>query len=216
MKEYYMSLYWWPDTITENQKEYWTNGNLKVKYENIGQNKKLKKEYFEEGRLKLTVEVSQVYAIDTCLVEEPKTWEIKEVVEKGFTDIADGEYIEYHEPIYSPEDIPIAKGYYRNGKRIGQWEIEISNKNIYVVANFNTQGQLEGQYIEYFLEYGKEINKIKWLGQYNVVPTIDLKWDHQLKKYKSLSYMESRKVGVWQRFNELGELKETVTYEMKD
>lgn len=212
VNQYNISWHYWADTVTGSQKEYWDNGNLKVEYARIKEDKKLKKEYFENGRLKLTVEIKQVFAIDTIRMIDPITLEELVEVHRGYKDIEEGEYKEYNNWPYEIENHVMTLGYYKDGKKYGKWQTTKGPLGDIVIATYNIDGMLDGEYLEYHnLREGK-MERIRWKGQYGVVTVTRLMYDYQTKDYLPKSYNVSRKVGKWLLFDIDGKVLETVSY----
>jgi len=212
---YFPTTFYWKDTITENQKEYWDNGNIKVEYENLQNGLKLKKEYFYKGRLKLSIEVIQKYSIDTAMQFDEYGDIISKEIMKGYKDVNNGKYIEYHEPYYSKEDLPKTYGQYKNDIQIGLWQTEKGTGGNIIEANFNLNGKLAGQYKEYYQEYPNKKYSIKWLGNYDFINVTILKRNYpgNKDKYSHITYMQIRRIGEWKLFDRDGTLLETVTYD---
>ena len=215
MKNYCMEkIYCGYDTTAKNQKAYWDNGNIKVEYFDIANGKKLRKDYFKEGRIKITVEVYQIFVADTNYIENPETGELNIFVLKRYRDVVDGQYIEYHEPTYSKEDIPVTLGQYKNDKQSGKWQTEKGAGGPIVTATYNADGELDGEYIEYYDDpFETKMKKTEWKGQYGILTVTKLMEDFKTNTYVKKTFQESRKVGVWKLFDRDGKVLETVTYD---
>ncbi len=205
---------YWEDTITANQIEYWDNGNIKVEYVDLPSNKKLKKAYFKEGRLKLTVEVIQSYETDGSMEYNPKSGEDTIIYQSGICDTPDGKYIEYNEPYYSKNDIINTQGQYLNGRKYGKWQTEVSYNGLreIVIANFNSDGRLDGEYIRYYYNYDDKKAQVKWKGQFGVIKINVVIRDDVTRKLINKLQTRSERVGVWVLFDRGGNVLGEVEY----
>lgn len=208
MDYYDMKIHYWDDTITANQMKKWDNGNTQVEYVDLNDSTKLRKEYSRDGGLKLTAEVFQVFCSDTFVTFDPETYkETFEVIE-AIRDIPHGRYFEYYSKRLGFTE-PRTKGSYQYGYKYGEWLAKTSPLGEVIVANYNSQGKLEGIYTEYHFNPKKQV---KLQGEYKVFKMKRWYKDGKTKKLKSDEYYSSRRVGKWKLYNELGELIETVKY----
>lgn len=212
MKDYQMYSYYWNDTINENQIAYWDNGVKRVDYLNLENGTKLKREYYYEGRLKIEVIVIQYFKIDTvCFIDVDTEEEITEI-NIGYTDIPNGSYKEYHKPNYSNHDIVKTFGQYKNGKMVGLWSSKHGGLNYTVTANFNSKGQLEGEFCQYYSNYKNPLKEIKIKGKYARIKTKRYLKDYTLNKYVVEEIVLCRRIGKWEFFDKDGRILETTIY----
>ena len=211
-KDYFARIVYWNDTAINEQKLYFPDSTLRIEYVRLAGDKRLRKDYFAEGRIKLSVETYQVYAIDSGYTEDLRTGELHLVVDSGYRDIFDGKYIEYHEPFYSKKDIPSTIGQFTNGMMTGKWQTEEGALGHLVTGTFNELGQLDGEYVEYYADIPTGKSKIKWKGQYGIVQ-VDLDiYDHAIPKHLNKKVERSERVGTWVRYNKDGIPIHTITY----
>jgi len=212
MKKYTLERCIWPDTITQNQKKYWNNGNIKVEYENTGGDRKIRKEYFENGKLKLRVELKQECLKDTFYVTSPETGEVKIKVKSYCVDVLDGKYIEYLNQTNVESEAPITIGQYSNNKMFGVWKSVIGKYNSAVKATFNKDGNLDGEFIQFYSSYNRPDQKIMWKGQFGLenisMETIDPETGKIIRK----EFMNNKPIGTWYLYDISGNVIGQVTY----
>lgn len=92
----YSNTYFWNDTITKNQKEYFYNGSLGVFYKNNGNKSKTKHSYFFNGGKFVINEVYQDFKIDTFWQINGVTLEDEQIIQSGISDFYHGEYTEFY------------------------------------------------------------------------------------------------------------------------
>jgi len=207
MSEYESDNYIWPDSITENQVEYWDNGNVKIKYQDIDNHKKIRKEYTYEGKLKLTVEINQKHTIDTICILNVNTGMMEYSFNVGYMDVPDGKYLEYRISSDRNKGYPITIGQYAKGKRYGKWIHENQTNNCKEEAHYNINGYLEGEYIKYYSRYHTDVMMsnneiIKWKGQFGLVS------DSEPNRNS-----KTERIGTWTLLDTMGKVIGRITYE---
>lgn len=187
----------WKDSITQNQKEYWENGNLKIEYKDIeGSYIKLKKMYYENGILKMEAEVFQRYVSDTMYIEN-ELGDLKVVPYIGYEDVFEGIYFEYFDKRYPYRDSTLTKGQFNYNKPIGTWQFY--NGKYYTFLNFNSDGYLDGEYLEC---YSNNKNHIHLKGQFKSIYKTD---------EENIEYLKSIRYGEWNLFYN-GTIEYTAVY----
>ena len=211
MHSYYLQYYYWQDTITAGQKQFWPNGNKKIDYCAISDNKKLRREYFEDGNLKLTVVVEQVYGRDTITTTDPNTGELWREVDSGYSDIPDGDYFEYN----AGWPAPVTRGQYLNGERYGLWQTETGVLGQIMTATYDKEGNLNGPYKKYYYDSRNPTGKIEWKGQYGMVTQSLTKIDPDTGENVVSVLTRSERTGTWTKYDQAGKVLLTVTYDWK-
>ncbi|MGK0388577.1 MAG: antitoxin component YwqK of YwqJK toxin-antitoxin module [Maribacter sp.] len=213
MGTYDLGTYYWEDMITANQIKKGANGEISLEYVDLNDSMKLRKEYFRDGKLKLIVEVFQAFCSDIFVSFDPVTYEEEFEIVEGICDIFHGIYIEYQHDFQERRLIdPLTKGYYKNGKKYGEWR-KISESEGLSIANYNAAGKLEGTYTAYYFDLGSIKKQVKLQGEYKVYKMKQWYRDGGTGEYKSNEHHSARRVGEWRWYNKLGELIETVKYE---
>lgn len=215
MNHYDIKEYVWASTSSHEQRKHWDNGNPKIEYIDLENGHKLRKEYFSEGRLKMTVEVMQIHEKRLDSIFDPDDPSVIVAVDTivGFIDIPDGRYVEYHEPYYSSSDIPRTTGQFLNGAPHGRWETEKGVLGYIVEANYNEEGYLEGPYKEYYPSYPNKKQNLKISGNYSQV--LVTRKDRYSPGNRYVTYKTSHRVGTWKLHDEEGAVIEEVTYKWK-
>jgi hypothetical protein len=199
--------YFWEENTIEYQKEYWPNGSEKLMYENLENGKKLRQEYYPNGNRKIKVEVTQVYANDTTYFWDERNYAEIIQIRKGIIDVLSGEYYEY-----DIDGNEITKGGYHKNNKFGRWETIYSREDslpVRKIATYNEEGELDGEYIEYYPFFQ---NKIKIRGEYKPMDVFRC----QLKLHSSIDKPRKirieRRVGDWIYYDLDGEVIEVVKY----
>ncbi len=212
IQQYKFECHYWKDTLNSHQVLKFKNGNIKLEYIHIDGNRKLRKEYHENGRLKLTAEVIQEFVTDTFVSFNPETYEEDIEVLSGIEDIRDGQYIEYD--FYRRI---ITKGSFKYGKKNGKWESTLHNLSygtIFIEANYNDEGFLSGKYKEYYFDEPSKTKSIKAEGEVNVVLQKSV-YRSSIKNKPHINYFQkSMQVGEWKYYNILGELEQIIIYQV--
>lgn len=201
----------WQDTIISHQKLFWPNGKVKLDYVQLHDSIKLRKEYFESGNLKLTAEIYQSYYIESFYINDtakPGTLIRKESA--GYIDMLHGNYYEYWDATGVTAK---TSGFFKHGKQVEEWKERQDDASL-IIANYNSNGQLEGPYFEYFFNGFNERADIKWKGQFSVVSHSFTEQDEMtLKPIGQSEITESVRSGIWEHYNRSGELLETLIYQ---
>ncbi len=217
MKWFKYESYAWKDSITANQIKLYSNGNLKLDYVNIGNSKKIRREYFEEGGLKLTIEVKQKYRVDSVYDIDPITGISTLNLYSGYRDIPDGKYIEYKKPFRRKnKSVLITYGNYLNGKMQGKWETMSKNLVNKITATYNSEGYLDGEYIEFYdtRYFNKEI--IKWKGTFKVFKSKETILDPITGKLETIISSINERFGTWTLYDMEGKIICEVNYSWKN
>lgn len=213
MHRYKIDIFYWTDSITQHQIEYWPNGNIKVMYENIGNGKKLRKDYFEEGKLKLEVEVRQSFVHDTAYYMDLTGDEIMDC-DSGYRDTPDGKYTEYYWSSNLLVDNVLTTGEYKDGKMFGLWQMYYYAMQEKTTANFNLDGKLDGEYTVYYYSPPDGSTTVKWKGQYGQIRLEKVEYnvagESEIKKHAV-----TERVGTWKRYDLNGHVVSTITYKYK-
>lgn len=196
------------DTIPRNTK--YNNGQPKLEY-TIENNKLVCTVYFENGQVQLKTGIYHKLGIDTSIYTDHLTKEPIISFNKFIFDIPHGDFIEYY-PSYVDRGIK-SKGEYINGKRVGEW-IFVTNDKKKIIANFDSDGELDGKYEE-FSNVGTD-NYIKTIeGQFKKIDfdvTYKSNKNSELNSYK---IEEIKRVGTWNYYSIDGSLIGKADYSWK-
>lgn len=212
IQEYGLKNQLWQDSMTKNQILKWKNGNVKVEYIDLYDSLKIRRDYFENGMLKMEATVYQVFkSVNITTYDEFDDESIRDT--SGYLDVLHGKYKEYQEE-WSVKCGPtiITSGQFTHGFATGNWERR-GSANSLIVANFSKNGFLKGEFFEYYFDRENPKSKIKWKGQFDVF-NLEVDQNVAIKDYIDMDYSKSHhRVGIWKHYNEEGVLIETVTYD---
>lgn len=210
----YIQHVYWPDTLDSNQIEYFDNGNIKIKYIRDENNKKVRNQYYENGKLKYIVKVKQLFRIDSTVTFDFDTYKEILHVHKGYRDLPDGAYEEYQ--YYGNSTTPKIKttGQFENGFKTGQWIYHKHAGSIQSTVYTFSSGELSGPYIVYYPSSNFEDAKVKYHGQYKKISMTYPYWNNQ---HGSANVKKDyvRRVGEWLHYDLHGKLIEVVEYNQK-
>ncbi len=212
-KQYHYTYYHWNDSISENQKEYWDNNVLKVEYIDLDNQKKLRKEYFENGRLKREAEVVQAFSIDTFVTFNPETMEENIRVKKGFKDFYAGKYIEYED--YQDNRI-ITKGQFKNSIYSGKWEAIVFGQTSFKIieGKFNKYGYLENYY-EYNINKDGSKGNLLVKGKYKTFKIEKYIFNNISQKNEKVKKFLNRPIGKWIYYDDNKNVRLIIRYKWK-
>lgn len=201
----------WASREISDQMYYWPNGNLKTNYQIHHGSIRTRHEYFESGNLKYTVEVYQKYEVDTSYTEDPDTGELVAVICVGFQDIAHGQYHEYKDRHIK---VLHSEGQFKNNKLIGAWFLHHREEGL-IVANFNEEGLLEGDYYIYYYTTSYNRDKLKLKGQYAVYDYHYSDIDRDTGERIEYPIRRSHRSGTWIKFDYGGDTLQVIDYQWK-
>lgn len=192
--------YYWKDTIIDNQKDFWNEGTPKIEYSQLENDKRLRKDYFEDGQLRLTAIVKQKYVIDSFWQINAITLEDELITQPGFIDII-------QEIEFTKKPQLRVKGQYLNGIKNGKWLSYLNNEIIQEVEFEN--GILNGVYTEYYSSNSNKKLQKKRNGEFIEKKILKFPNDNRSNK----EYIFSKvKTGTWSTFNKDGSFKHKIVY----
>lgn len=112
-----------PKKWSSGEAQYHENGYTKCVYKEIGEGRKKRYEYYEDGTLMSEMELVSKLSRDTAVTFSPETYQ--EVVQITETNelIPDGPYLEYHEGSPDGKRLIHLKGKFSAGKKVGTWKV---------------------------------------------------------------------------------------------
>jgi len=208
-KEYRLTSTFWPDTNIENHVLYWDNGKIQVEYKLVKDSIRIRNEYFQNGRLKLTAEIYQTLWIDTSMELNHVTRELEAVISSGYVDILHGRYQEHWKAHWNVK--PKTSGTFNKNLMVGEWAKRTRNGEL-STALYNAKGQLEGPYYAYYYFGSNERSNVKWKGQYEVFRYRERQEDLETGEPIVVEIIGSKKAGTWKHFSLDGQLLQTVEH----
>lgn len=216
MKHYETETYThWNDSNTLEQVVYYNNDNIRIEYVKLNDTHRLRKEYWDNGRIKAEMVVYQIFRTDkdTTFDRDDPNIILAIDIESGLVDIPDGAYTEYYKPFNSKKDIQLTRGQFKNGYQADKWETQLGPFDETITATYNDFGVLNGEYIEYYSTYPKPKQKIKFIGNYSAIEFKFNLWSGYKRDGKPI--VLARRVEKWRFYSKEGELIETIKYPKK-
>lgn len=204
---------YWKDTITANQKAYWKNGIIRVQYEDIGNGKKLRKEFDQNGDLKYTFELYQKFDTTEIDVYDDFGEIIDSIFEIGFHDVFDGKFVKYKREKGYKNNIA-KQGQFKDNYRFGTWVCYDLFKYKKVILTFNHNGLLEGEFKIYYIHAYQNTEHLEIAGEYKMI-TLPYYNTYFSSKY-SKPRLESKRNGEWLYYNPQGDLIDRVIYQPQE
>lgn len=165
-------------------------------------------EFYPNGRLKSKSQIIQKIGIDTTHYFDFYSRKSKIIILKSLLDIPNGDYIDYHN-VGITNKIK-SKGKCKMYTRTGNWDFYERNGNK-IEAYFNTEGDLDGLYKEYYFHPADSTYTIKVEGQFGI-KNYDDNYKTKSGKIWTDSKKEIRRIGVWNYYSRDGTLKEITTH----
>ncbi len=103
--------------------QYYESGYPKYVYKDLGEGRKKRYEYYENGTLLSEMEVVFKMSRDTVVTFSPDTYEEMIQITESNELIPDGQYLQYHESNPDGKNLIHLKGKFKEGKKVGTWEI---------------------------------------------------------------------------------------------
>lgn len=94
----------------------------------------------------------------------------------------------------------------------GTWETKKGALNRKVIGTFNSEGQLDGPYKEYFWSRLKMEEIVRWEGQFGIVSVKLFDFDIDSKKYFPRKRQLSQRTGGWTEYGQDGEPLQQIQY----
>lgn len=194
--------------LSFNSRFYKPDSNL-VQYEKIKNqhNVFIRRTYYENGSLQSQVTVNRNLRENMHAEYVDDSDDIQIRIEKKYVDQMNGEFIEYFKKkSYNKNNIKF-KGHFKNNKPIGAFEFYdfFGDKTI---VNFNSNGEVEGEYLEFYFIPETNSYKLKCSGQFEKVKIKNYVYDANTYSKKEEVELLIKRVGTWLSFdineNEIG------------
>jgi len=173
-----------------------------------------RQDYYDDGSLKAkyNVRVHGEFRRDTTLNEE-KT-KLKVITTEGLRDYPFGLVEEYHSVYKIPQTKARIKkrAKIKDGKIDGKLMYYPRMEEILIIAEYNENGEIEGQYNEFYLSSGN-ISRSKCKGQYGYVVREKKLFNPDTYSYEKQSISEIQKVGQWEYYSSNGDLVSRQNFE---
>lgn len=198
----------WETSEVDSQKIYWNNGQVKVENEKLNDGLILRKEYYKNGNLKLTSEMTQEWSRDSIFKHSPYTGKDTMVILEGYIDSPFGKYTRYS---IRRADQPIFWGKLNGRTKKGVWR-RFQFHQLLMVANFNKHGKMEGFYHEFSTRnFQLKTSDTLWSGQYRVLRDTNTYMNPISGRIDTTIRRQSIRTGTWRHYKR-GELMQTVNY----
>ena len=186
---------------------FWENGKLKWEDRREGENL-FRFQYDPSGKLQVKAEIVRQFFTDTIITFDPETYEENIQIAKGYSDIADGQYVEYH----TNAQVATA-GQLKKHVQLGHWISYYPNGKVKEELSYNERGHLHGNYQSYF-ENGKK----KAIGKYEAIfpsPAVEkISGENFQGEFIPEVQEKSFKSGRWKYYSAEGLLESTGKYKV--
>jgi len=191
---------------------YWENGNIKMDYEVVDGERKIRKEYFESGKLKIETEVVRTFVVDTFVSFDPVTFDEAIEIDSGYLD---GRYLEYFEHVKDTKKGIRTIGEFVSSRQTGIWihQAEFSG-SIYKAELFD--GRIEGEFIEYYPSICtvREVDKLKKKVEGTYILVSEESEVHVVENKTITSYyVVNKKNGNWYYYELDGTVSEKINFD---
>lgn len=198
------------DTISRDH--YYDNGRPHIVYKPHTDERVRRLEYFAGGDIKSDAIVKQYIVRDTSMVMEYPECKPMTVIITKLVDIPDGPYTEYLQGDF--KNHVKVQGRCSHFRRVGTWTYFDYDWQK-TVATFNSDGQLEGPFEEYYYNPKTKTYLIKVRGRYepktyqeSVTPFFENVRNPQI-------IQESKRVGTWTTYSRDGAIIQEAIYTWK-
>ena len=117
---YPIDNYYWKDSNTNNQIQYWGNDKVKTQYIDFKPKEKQRLDYDNSGNLIRQCVINQKFQNDTLTIFDLETYEERLIISFGYCDILNGPITEYFP--YKSEKIIRLQGQYKENNKTGLWK----------------------------------------------------------------------------------------------